>query len=128
RSSVGRYFKNANETMRRVREAREIATVWIDKVQNEPEGDIGRLAIELIRTAAFQQLASMGEGEVVADDAMRVMLLAKALDHASRSAKVDLDTLVKARREFAAKAAEAVEEEGKKAGISDDLVETIKRR
>lgn len=125
RSAVGRYAKRAAARMEHYRQAQEIAKVWIAKMHEEPEGDVGRLAIEMVRTAAFQQLADMGEGEGEAGP-MEVMLLAKALDHASRSQKVDLDRALRARKEFAAEAAKKTEELAKSRGLSAETVDMIK--
>jgi hypothetical protein len=96
RSSVGRYVKNATAQLKKFREAQEIAKVWIGKLNADPEGDVGRLLAEMLKTVAFQQIADMGEGEAETTS-MDLMLVAKALDHLSRSQKVDVDRWVKVR-------------------------------
>lgn len=99
RSSVGRYVKNASEQLKKFREAQEIAKVWIGKLHADPEGDVGRLLAEMLKTVAFQQIADMGEGDA-GSSPMDLMLVAKALDHLSRSQKVDVDRWVKVREKI----------------------------
>ncbi len=78
RSAVGRYVKNANDQMRRYQEAQEVAKVWIAKMGNEPEGDVGRLLAEMLRTVAFQVIGSMDtDGDEV--DAKSIMMLARGI-------------------------------------------------
>lgn len=126
RSSVGRYVKNASEQMKKFREAQEIAKVWIGKLSADPEGDVGRLLAEMLKTVAFQQIADMGEGDAESSP-MDLMLVAKALDHLSRSQKVDVDRLVKVREEFAKKAAAAAAAAAKSGGASRETIDEIKR-
>lgn len=126
RSSVGRYVKNANEQLKHFREAQEIAKVWAGKLTEDPEGDIGRLVTEMLKVVAYQQVGDMGtEGSETKP--MDVMLLAKALDHLSRSQKVDVDRWAKTRDEFAKKAAAAAAEIGKSHGLSDETMDELKR-
>ena len=56
RSSVGRYVKNATAQLNRYREAQEVAKVWIGKLADDPQSDVGRLLAEMLRTVAFQQI------------------------------------------------------------------------
>ncbi|GKS96997.1 phage protein Gp27 family protein [Acidovorax sp. SUPP2825] len=133
RSAVGRYVKGARESMEKYREAQEIAKVWVDKLEAEPSGDVARLLPEMLRTVAFQTLTQMGESEKAAG-AMDVMLLAKALKDIAGTSKTNLDTelqLRKLRSEIQAKAnaaASAVEQMTRQAGMSDELVSTIRAR
>jgi len=61
----------------------------VDKLGQEPEGNVGRLLLEMLRMVAFRQLAEMGElaGNQTARPA-EIALLAKAireLETASRT-------------------------------------------
>ena len=128
RSSVGRYVKNASEQLKKFREAQEIAKVWIGKLNAEPDGDVGRLLAEMLKTVAFQQIADMGESE--GDDrpsSMDLMLVAKSLDHLSKAQKTDVDRILRVRKEFAAQAADAAAKTATAKGLSSDTIEEIKR-
>ncbi len=71
RSALGRYSKRFDEIGKRMRESREVAKVWADRLGNEPQGDIGKLVMELLRTMAFDVTLEMQEpgddGEVRLD-------------------------------------------------------------
>ena len=133
RSAVGRYVKSARESMEKYRQAQEVAKVWVDKLEAEPSGDVARLLPEMLRTVAFQTLSTMGEADKPAK-AMDVMLLAKALKDIAGTQKTNIDTelqLRKLRAETKAKAdaaAAEVEQMTRSAGMSEELVTTIRAR
>ncbi len=129
RSAVGRYVKSARESMEKYRQAQEVAKVWVDKLEAEPSGDVGRLLPEMLRVVAFQSLTTMGEADKPAK-AMDVMLLAKALRDIAGTTKVHLDVerqLRAMRAELKAVATE-VEATARQAGLSADTVGQIKAR
>lgn len=133
RSAVGRYVKSARESMSKYREAQEVAKVWLDKLESEPNGDVGRLLPEMLRVLAFQSLTSMGESDKPAK-AMDVMLLAKAIKDLAGTSKTHIDVelqLRKLREQVQAKAdaaAKEVENMTRQAGMSDELVTAIRQR
>ena len=98
RSALGRYAQKAEAQMQRYREAQEVAKVWVDKLEAEPQGDVARLLPEMLRSVAFQTLGAMSERDD-AVDAQEVMLLAKALDHLSKTSKAQLEVELKLRQE-----------------------------
>lgn len=106
RSAVGRYKKSFEDVGRKMREAREIAAVWVDKLGKEPEGDVGRLVGEMIRTLAFRASMDAAEAEV-ALPAEDVMLLAKAMQHLASADKLNAELVLKLRKELGQKAAAA---------------------
>jgi hypothetical protein len=61
RSAVGRYHKRFEELGKRMRESREVAQVWADKLGNAPQGDVGKLVMELLRTLAFDATMELTE-------------------------------------------------------------------
>lgn len=133
RSAVGRYVKSARESMEKYRQAQEVAKVWVDKLEAEPSGDVGRLLPEMLRVVAFQTLTSMGESEQHVG-AMDVMLLAKALKDIAGATKTNVDVELQLRRvreQTQAKAdaaAAEVEQMTRQAGMSEALVSTIRSR
>ena len=133
RSAVGRYVKSARESMDKYRQAQEVAKVWVDKLEAEPSGDVGRLLPEMLRVVAFQTLTTMGESDKHVG-AMDVMLLAKALKDIAGTQKTSIDTellMRKVRAETQAKAdaaAAEVEAITRNAGMSEELVSSIRAR
>lgn len=126
RSSVGRYVRNATAQLSRYREAQEVAKVWIGKLAEDPQSDVGRLLAEMLRTVAFQQIGEMGEGDDKPKP-MDIMLVAKALEHLAKSEKTTVDMRVKIRDEFVAKAAAAAAAAGKSHGLSSATIDEIKK-
>lgn len=125
RSSVGRYVKNAATQLKRYRDAQEIAKAWVGRLNAQPEDDVGRMLAEMFKTLAMQTMAQLGDDEQEAPaQPMELMLLAKALDHLTRSQKTTVDRAVKIREALGAKL-EELEGEAKRGGGLD--VKTIQR-
>lgn len=101
-SAVGRYKQKAEAQMAQFRQAQEVAKVWVEKFGAEPQGDVGRLVTQMLRTVAFQTVSNMGGGEADADP-QDIMFLAKALKELSQSERLALDTAVKAVEAFRVK-------------------------
>lgn len=114
RSAVGRYVKSARESMEVYRQGQEVAKVWLDKLEADPQGDVARLLPEMLRAVAFSTLSQMGQGgeQAKAVKAMDVMLLAKAIKDLSGTTRESF-AIDKARREAAAQARRELLEEQK---------------
>jgi len=122
KSAVGRYKQQAEAQMARYREAQEVAKVWIGKLQADPEGDVGRLLAEMLRTTAFQTL-----GDIEAGSPQDVMFLAKALKDLASADKLTADRILLVRREAAKDAAEKVSSVGKAKGLSAETVAELRK-
>lgn len=123
RSAVGRYKQQAESQMQKYREAQEIAKVWIGKLQADPDGDVGRLLSEMLRTAAFQTI-----GDMEAAGPMDLMLLAKALKDLAGTDKLTADRILKVRAETLKHAAQEVQKVAVQAGLSDETAERIRKK
>ncbi|WIX31238.1 DUF3486 family protein [Salinicola sp. JS01] len=125
RSAVGRYVKGAREQMQRYREAQEMAKVWVGKLEDDPNSDIGRLLSEMLRTVAFQQLATAGDedAEVSTKD---VAFLAGALKDLASADKVSMERELKIRSEVAKAAAARAEKAARRQGISNEGVASLR--
>lgn len=121
-SGVGRYKQQAEAQMARYREAQEVAKTWIGKLQADPEGDVGRLLAEMLRTTAFVTL-----GDLDAGSPQDVMFLAKALKDLASADKLTADRILLVRREAAKEAAEKVSSVGKAKGLSAETVEALRK-
>lgn len=122
RSAVGRYKQKAESQMQRYREAQEVAKVWIGKLQADPEGDVGRLLAEMLRTAAFQTLGDMENAAP-----QEIMLLAKAIKDLASADKLTTERILKARQDATKEAAEAATAVAKSKGLSADTVAELRR-
>lgn len=126
RSSVGRYVRNTREQMARYREAQELAKVWVGRIEEEPEGDVGRLLSEMLRTVAFQQLAASGD-EGAELNTKEVAMLAGAIRDLSNADKTRADMALRIRKEVAKEAADAAARVATKGGLSGEAVQEIRR-
>ena len=122
KSAVGRYKQQAESQMQRYREAQEVARVWVGKLQTDPEGDVGRLLAEMLRTTAFQTL-----GDLDAGTPQDVMFLAKALKDLASTDKLTAERILIVRREMAKEAAEKVATVGKSKGLSKTTVDELRK-
>lgn len=130
RSAVGRYVKDANEQMEKYRQAQEVARVWIAKMGEEPEGDVGRLLAEMLRTVAFQTISGMGEDDGDKAVPAEIFFLAKAIRELAAADKTVADRELKIREAVAkqlAAAAGKAETIARKGGLTAEAAETIKR-
>ncbi len=126
RSAVGRYVKNARERMEDYRQATQIAAVWVDKLGKEPEGDVGRMLLEMLRVVAFKTI-----GDIETASPEDLMFLGKAIKDFASADKLAVDKAITVRKLIAAEAEKVAAEVGKtakKAGISDDTIDLIKKR
>lgn len=124
RSAVGRYVKNARERMEEYRQATQVAAVWVDKLGKEPDGDVGRLLLEMLRTVAFKTI-----GDIDSAGPEDLMFLGKALKDIAGADKLIVDREINVRKLVAAKAeqvAASVASTARKAGMTDDTVEMIR--
>lgn len=126
RSAVGRYVKSAREQMHRYREAQELAKVWVGKLEEDPQGDVGRLLSEMLRTVAFQQLSLAGDegAKITTKD---IMFLAGAIKDLANADKVSIERELRVRQEVARKAAAKAAEVAKRGGLSRDVVDDLRR-
>ena len=122
RSAVGRYKQAAEVQMARYREAQEIAKVWIGKLQTEPDGDVGRLLAEMLRTAAFQSI-----GDLDSAQPRDLMFLAKALKDLAGADKLTAERILEVRRQAAADAADKATAVARTKGLSADTVAELRK-
>lgn len=121
RSALGRYAQQATAQMERYREAQEVAKVWVSKLETEPDGDVGRLLPEMLRSVAFQTLGSLSERDAAAD-AEEVMLLAKAMKDLASADKLTAERILRVRQEVLKEAASNVETAARSLGMGEDQV------
>lgn len=128
RSAIGRYKQNAEKSMQRTKEIREIAGVWAHKLGEDPESDVGRLLLQMLQTQLWVTLANMGEKDVDSTDPKQLALMARSIKDIEMAGKLSLDNeerIRKAALEEAAKAAESVVRER---GLSDEDAEILRAK
>lgn len=129
RSALGRYAQQAEEQMKRYREAQNVAKVWIGRLEDEPDGDVARLLPEMLRTIAYQTMNQLGSSEAGANP-QEVMFLSKALADLGKANTAALQIELKL-REIRAKAkavAEEVASAVQQAGMGADEVDFWRKK
>ena len=132
RSAVGRYKQSMEESLKSYREAQSVAGVWASQLTENPQGDVGRLVQEMLKSLAFNTLASMGRGgEAIGPE--DIMLLAKAFKDLESAQKTNAEFRARVKAELRAeqlvKAKEAevaIAAEAKRGGLSADAAARIR--
>lgn len=128
RSAVGRYVKNYEDQIADYRKTQELAKVLVGELQDNPQGDVGRLASEMIKLNILRGIESMREegGELPPE---QTMFLASALRSAGSFDKSNADLLLRLKKELATEAQaklKALEGSAAKGAVKLDA-ETLKR-
>lgn len=63
KSAVNRYALRMEDVGAKLRETREVARMWIGKLGSEPQGEVGKLLNELVRTLAFRAAMKASEAD-----------------------------------------------------------------
>lgn len=117
--------------MERFREAQAVAKTWIKRMEEEgPDGDVGRLVAEMLRTVAFQQVGNMTDKE--RNNPMDIMLIAKAIKDLAGADKLSTERIIKIRDEVAKqtaqKAADVVNEVAREGGLNSEQQDALYNR
>ena len=95
-----------------------------------PTGDVGALLAEMLKTVAFQALATMGPDETGAakpTKPMDIMLLAKAIRDLESTSKANIERREKIERAAIERAAKKAGEVGQRAGLSQSAIDEIQK-
>jgi molybdopterin converting factor small subunit len=126
RSAIGRYKQNFDELAKELKEAREIAGVWAQKLGEDPEHDIGKVTIEMLSTLSYRVSQSMmRSGEDI--DAKSVSALARAQQYIEDAGRMSLDREIKVRRAALEAAAKRAEKAAKKSGASATSIDAMRQ-
>ncbi|WP_027366944.1 DUF3486 family protein [Desulfocurvibacter africanus] len=131
KSAVNRYAQRMEEVGAKLRQAREVAEMWIGKLGAVPQGQVGQLVNELLRTLAFELSLKMQEGEMSAEEAPAVAKIirdmAVGMEKLERAASENLKREEDIRRQAAEEAASKAEKIAKKRGLSKEAVQELRR-
>ena len=132
KSSVNRYAVKMSEVGEKLRQSRDVADMFISKVGAAPQGQMGLLINEILRTLAFDltlkiQDADLSDPETLASTIDQVKALALATQRLEQSASINVKREREIRNEALSKAATAVEKTLKTIkGATDAQIEQIR--
>jgi hypothetical protein len=126
RSAVGRYVKSETERMAEYREAQQRAQVWMAEIGKDPQGDVGRLNLEMLRLLAYKGIRDT-ENASPKD----LMFLGAAVKSFAQTDKLVIDTEFALRKLIAARAEKAANEitkQARKLGASEETIQTWREK
>tara|TARA_B100000700_G_scaffold243999_1_gene272053 strand:- start:1895 stop:2473 length:579 start_codon:yes stop_codon:yes gene_type:complete len=131
KSAVNRYAVRMNEVGERLRQSREVAQMWIGKLGAQPQGEMGNLINEMIRSLSFDVSLMLSEGELTADSLPGMIEMLKDLSlttarlekASSENVKREAEIRKQERERAAEEAAAVVEDTAKAQGMDDDQVQ-----
>jgi hypothetical protein len=138
KSGVNRYSLRMEQVGERLRQSRQVAEMWIGKLGAVPQGQMGHLINEILRTLAFDMSMQLQDDAVAAIDpeeragvismlkelSLSVMRLERA---ASENVKREEEIRKQERAKAAEEAASAAERTLASQGMSRASIDTIKR-
>jgi hypothetical protein len=104
KSAVNRYAVKMSEVGEKLRQSRDVAQMYIDKVGAAPQGQMGLLINEILRTLAFDislkiQEADLKDPETLASTIDQVKALALATQRLEQSASINVKRAGEIRRQ-----------------------------
>lgn len=134
KSAVNRYSKKMDLVGERLRQSRAVAEMWIGKIGATPQGQMGHLINEILRTLAFDMSMSLQDEAVAAvnaEDRAGVIDMLKNLSlsvvRLERAASENVKREAEIRKQAQAQAAEAVEAEAKRQGASAATIDSLRQ-
>ncbi len=128
RSAVHRYRQRFDAVAEKMRQAQEIAAVWVRQLGEAPEGDVGQLCAQLLKTISAQTLMQMQLDETEEGaDAKEIMMLARAIKDLEQSTKLAMEREMRAREAARREAAKAVEKVAREEGLQSETIDAFRR-
>ena len=117
KSAVNRYDLKMRAAGERLQQAREVADAWIGRLGAAPQGQLGHLLNELLRTLAFDIGLKLGDAPLTPDTLPGVITQLRGLSLSAarleRAATENVKREKEIRRQAAEELAETVERESK---------------
>lgn len=132
KSAVNRYALRMEEVGAKLRQSREVAEVFISKVGAAPQGQVGLLINEMLRSMAFDlslklQDADLEDPEKMSATIDQVKALALAVQRLEQGASINVKRETEIRKQAAEAAADVADKTLAGQGMSRDTIDAIKR-
>lgn len=122
KSAVNRYDLQMRDVGERLRQSREVADRWINKLGAAPQGQVGNLINEILRTLSFDVTLFMQEGTLDAENAPGVVGMLKDLAlttmRLEKAANLNVEREKEIRKQTLEEAAERVDKTAKQCGVT----------
>lgn len=130
-SAVNRYDLSMRQAGEKLQQSREVAKMWIGKLGAAPQGQVGNLINEVLRTLAFDLSLKLQEAELNEESIPEVIHNVKALSLAVQRLETSANLNMKREKEIRSRALEdaaQVVTEAKKAGLTAATADDIRKR
>jgi hypothetical protein len=98
RTGLGRYLAKFDGSFNRIREAQEVAARCVEKLGENPRGDVARLLSQLLGSLALTTLNNMGsDDEKQSPDTKDLFFLSSAIKNIAGAEKTSTDRELKVR-------------------------------
>ncbi len=125
KSAVNRYSLRMDKVGEKLRQSREVAKMWIGRLGAEPQGEVGKLLNEMVRTLAFEATMKMAEGEDAVEPKM-LKDMSIAIERLEKAASENVRREEEIRRQAQQEAMEAIEKNGKDKVLTAERIAEIK--
>jgi len=130
KSAVNRYSMKMEQVGAKLKQSREVAEMWIGKLGATPQGQVGHLVNEILRTLAFDLTIAVQGQEIDPDYAPEVAKMIKnmaiAMERLERAASENVKREEDIRKKTQQEAAETAAKIAKSGGMSKETVDLIK--
>lgn len=130
KSAVNRYSQRMEKIGAKLRQSREVANMWVSNLGSQPQGQLGKLINEMIRTMCFETGAALAEsGDPVPPKVLKELALAVQRLESAANMNEERERKIRAaeRQRVIEEAASRVDDVGKHGGMTRESIDTIKR-
>lgn len=126
-SGVNRYSTQMETIGHDIRQARQMAEIWVAKLGTEPTGDVSKLLMEMLRTQSFRLLVKANENPDDVLDPKTIGELALGIQRIEKAAMLNMQKEKEIKKAFADEAAEAIDNAAAQAGLTTEGANLIKQ-
>jgi len=130
KSAINRYDLEMRKVGEKLRQSREVAEMWIGKLGASPQGKLGNLINETLRTMAFDITLKLQEGELSPESLPGVIDqlkgLALAVQRLETGATLNVKREAEIRKQALEEASTIVDRAGKAQGASAATIDSLK--
>jgi len=129
KSAVNRYDLSMRQAGEKLQQSREIAKMWIGKLGAAPQGQVGNLVNEVLRTLAFDLSLKLQDAELTEESIPDVIANLKALSLAVQrlesGATMNVKRETEIRKQAIEEAAKTVDKTARNAGVTPETIALI---
>lgn len=131
KSAVNRYAVKMDRVGDKLRQSREMAEMWIGKIGATPQGQLGHLINEMLRTLTFDLSLKLQDGEITAEDMPGTIDMLKNLSlsvmRLERASSENVKREQEIRTQERSVAADLAAKAGRSRGLTAEAVDALRR-